>query len=44
MMKVDEYGSGSGLRNVDVDEVVGPSVDNVPSSWFDGVEGFILKP
>ena len=42
-MKLDEDGSGSGLRNEEV-EVVGPSVDSeVPSSWFDEVEGFILR-
>ena len=41
-MKLDEDGSGSGLRSGNL--VVGPFVDNdVPSSWVDGAVAFILR-
>jgi len=41
-MKLDEDGSGSGLRNGELD--VGRFVDNdAPSSWVDGAVAFILR-
>jgi len=42
-MKLDEDGSGTGLRNGDDDEVVGAFVDSDVPSSLHGAVGFILR-